>query len=122
MFVIQHNLQRKKTLHYHTKLLKVLRAILERIQVNQDSMSRATMLRVEDVEDSDSDYELFKRRMGMRNYFKELKMNMQRIAKAKAERSKVGKEEKKAKSPKKGGENTTGSGKGGGIAGKKKKK
>jgi len=38
------------------------------------------------VEDNDSDYELFKRRMGIRNYFKELKMNMQRIKKAKGER------------------------------------
>jgi hypothetical protein len=33
-FVIMHNLQRKRILHYHTKLLRVLKAILERLQVN----------------------------------------------------------------------------------------
>lgn len=53
-----------------------MKAILERISVNQESFTRATINRVEDIEDNDSDYEVFKRRMGMRNYFKELKMNI----------------------------------------------
>jgi len=51
---------------------------------------------VEGVEDNDSEYIMFKRRMGMREYLKELKMNMQRIKKAKSARSKT-KEEKKKK-------------------------
>jgi hypothetical protein len=34
---------------------------------------------VSGVEDSDSEEEVFKRRMGLRHYFKELRMNMQRI-------------------------------------------
>ena len=51
-------------------------------------MTRATMMRVEEVEEEDDEYEMFKRRMGMRNYFKELRMNMARIAKAKSERAK----------------------------------
>lgn len=38
---------------------------------------------VEGVEDKDSEYEIFKRRMGMRQYFKELKMNLDKIEKAK---------------------------------------
>lgn len=58
------------------------------------------MRRVEGIEDDDSEWELFKRRMGMRNYFKELKMNLQRIKKSKEARAKTGaskppKEEKK---------------------------
>lgn len=55
------------------------------------------MQKVEGIEDSDSDHVIFKRRMGMRNYFKEFKMNLQRIKKAKMERAKgkVPKEEKK---------------------------
>jgi hypothetical protein len=49
------------------------------------------------VEDFDSDYEVFKRRMGLRHYFKELKMNTQRIQKSKDQKSGVRNQEKKAK-------------------------
>ena len=52
---------------------------------------------MEGIEDSDTDNEVFKRRMGLRHYFKELKMNMQRISKSK-DSKKGGKEEKKVKS------------------------
>lgn len=57
------------------------------------------------VEDFDSDYEVFRRRMGLRHYFKELRMNMTRIAKAKDARAGVRNEakaeKKKAKKGKK---------------------
>ena len=77
-----------------------MKAILESITYNQDTFTRATLRRIEGVEDQDSDYEMFKRRMGMRNYFKELKMNIERIKKSKAAKSapkKEFKEEKKSK-------------------------
>jgi hypothetical protein len=43
------------------------------------TFSQACFTRVQDVEDADSEWELFRRRMGLRHYFKELKMNMARI-------------------------------------------
>jgi hypothetical protein len=64
-----------------------MRAILEKIQVSQDSFSRATLSRIDGLEDNDSDYEVFKRRMGMRLYFKELKMNITRINKSKMDKA-----------------------------------
>eukprot|EP00347_Sterkiella_histriomuscorum_P010062 403338831 len=87
-FILQHNIQRKILYNNHLKLLKVVKAILEQIQFNQETFTRATYKRIEGVEDNDSLYEIFKRRMGMRNYFKELKMNMARIKKSKSEKSK----------------------------------
>ena len=37
------------------------------------------------LEDNDSEREVFKRRMGMRNYFKELKMNTKRMQETKSQ-------------------------------------
>lgn len=54
-----------------------------------------------EVEDSDSDREVFKRRMGMRLYFKELKMNMERIKKSKRDRDPSKKKQSKEHSPNK---------------------
>jgi hypothetical protein len=60
---------------------------------------------VSGVEDSDSEEEVFKRRMGLRHYFKELRMNMQRIQKSKDAKAGIRNTEKKekkgGKSPKK---------------------
>ncbi len=57
------------------------------------------------MEDSDSEEEMFKRRMGLRHYFKELRMNMQRIQKTKDAKAGIRNTEKKEKkgnkSPKK---------------------
>lgn len=36
-FIVQYNIERKKIMNSQVKLLKVLRAMLERIQVNQES-------------------------------------------------------------------------------------
>jgi hypothetical protein len=49
---------------------------LERIDDGLETISRATFKKVEKIEDQDSDFEIFKRRMSMRQYFKELKMNL----------------------------------------------
>jgi len=67
--------------------------------------SRACFTRVSGVEDSDSEEEVFKRRMGLRHYFKELRMNIQRIQKSKDAKAGIRNTEKKekkgGKSPKK---------------------
>lgn len=83
-FVLQFNIQRKIIFHQHVKLLRVLKVILDEVPLTQD-FRKSTFKRIPGIEDDDSDYELFKRRMGMRNYFKELKMNILRIKKSKGE-------------------------------------
>ena len=55
------------------KLLKVVRSILERIEVlpieDEKAFARATTVRTR-IEKEDSDEAVFKTRMGIRNYFK----------------------------------------------------
>ena len=72
------------------------------------------------VEDFDTDEEVYRRRMGLRRYFKELRMNMQRIERAKDQKAAGRNEEKKkTKKAKKDGE---GAGEGGASPGEKEKK
>ncbi len=66
----------------HLKLLRVMKGILERLEGNE-SFSNASFRRVEGLEEGDTEEEVYRRRMGLRHYFKELKMNMQRITRAK---------------------------------------
>ena len=47
------------------------------------------------MEDFDPDEEVYRRRMGMRQYFKELKMNIQRIERAKEQKAQGRSEDKK---------------------------
>ena len=84
--VLQYNIQRKYIHTMHLKLLKVMRGILERLSLGVE-FSTACFLPVQGVEEGDCNWELYRRRMGLRHYFKELKMNMQRIKKAKEARS-----------------------------------
>jgi hypothetical protein len=95
--VLNYNIERKKIHVRHLKLLKVLRALLERISTQKQTFSRACFTRVVGVEDFDSDHEVFRRRMGLRHYFKELRMNMGRIAKAKDAKAGIRNEEKAEK-------------------------
>jgi hypothetical protein len=80
--VLLYNVQRKWIYHQHLKLLQVMRGILERI-TSGEPFSQACFRRVAPFEEADSDFEVYRRRMGLRQYFKELKMNMQRIRKSK---------------------------------------
>lgn len=84
--VLVYNIEQKRVLLSHLKLLRVTKAILERIGVNKETFSNACFRRVEAVEEGDSDEEMYRRRMGLRHYFKDLKMNTLRIAKAKGAR------------------------------------
>lgn len=59
------------------KTLGVVSEMLTRIQ-NGEPFSSACVRRVDELEERDSDQEVFQRRMGIRNYFKELKMNLKR--------------------------------------------
>ena len=81
------NVVTKSIYHSHVKLLKVLKAILEKIKEigidDDDDFARVTHEAVAGVEDADSAEELFKRRMGIRNYLKLLKTNMVRIRNSK---------------------------------------
>ena len=83
----------------HLKLLKVAKAIVERIQElpvgDEREFSRATMLPVLPYEEKDSAEEQFRRRMGMRKYFNQLSMNLVRIKNTKLALSKKNQEEVK---------------------------
>lgn len=62
-----------------------MRTILERVNDDKESISRASLRVIEELGESKDkiDEEMFKFRMGMRNYLKELKMNIERIQKSK---------------------------------------
>jgi hypothetical protein len=49
---------------------------LDRIATQKQTFSRACFTRVAGVEEFDTDDEVYRRRMGLRRYFKELRMNM----------------------------------------------
>ena len=57
-------------------------------------MSKATLKRVKEWEEHDTNREVFKRRMGMRQYMKELKMNIGKVKKLKEETAKKDRLEK----------------------------
>jgi hypothetical protein len=60
---------------------------LDRIATQKQTFSRACFTRVAGVEEFDTDDEVYRRRMGLRRYFKELRMNMQRIERAKEQKA-----------------------------------
>jgi len=71
-FIQQHNRIRREILDSHLALLEELEMILEKLQEGV-STSRACFLRYREREN------MFLRRMGMRQYFKELVANMRRM-------------------------------------------
>ena len=81
------NISTKKVYTEHIKTLKVLRAILDRLEdvVEEDdgSFASVTHVPVKSLESNDSEEELFRRRMGMRNYFMKLRMSLTRVKNAK---------------------------------------
>jgi len=70
--VLRFNVERKKILERHMETLRVARLIIEKIQGGK-SFSAACAGEVEG--EQGTELESFKRRMGMRNYFKQLKMS-----------------------------------------------
>lgn len=98
--VLTYNAEQKRVLLSHLKLLRVTKAILERIGINKESFSNACFRRVEGVEEGDSDEAMYRRRMGLRHYFKDLKMNTLRIAKAKCARESTSQMKEMKKAPK----------------------
>ena len=77
-----------KTIFFeHMKTLKVLRAIIDRIEevdIDDDiAYARATHWPVKSLEANDSEEDLFKRRMGMRKYLNQLRLNLVRVRNAK---------------------------------------
>ena len=85
--ILKHNITAKQIYYGQLKTLKVIKAILERltdIEIDDDSgYARATQLPVEGLETEDEENEFFRRHMGMRNYFKLLKMSMVAVRNAK---------------------------------------
>jgi hypothetical protein len=81
--VVSYNLGIKRIHKSHIKLLKVLQSILERIEVlNVDdakAFARATTVRTR-IEKEDSDEDLFKTRMAIRSYLKQLRMHMVQVS------------------------------------------
>ena len=64
--------------------MEVLQKILIKIQVEKEPFTSACFKRIDGLEDDDSVEEMYERRMGMQQYFKELKMSLGRIAKQKS--------------------------------------
>ena len=85
------NLVTKKVYHGQFKTLQVLQAILCKLEVvdveDENAYAEATHARVDSLEASDSDEDLFRRRMGMRTYFMKLKMSVVRVRNAKVARA-----------------------------------
>mmetsp|Transcript_14125 Transcript_14125/g.10190 ORF Transcript_14125/g.10190 Transcript_14125/m.10190 type:complete len:86 (-) Transcript_14125:142-399(-) len=73
-FILQYNVEAKKIFLSQVKLLKIMRLILERIQVGKETVSRATFRLVKEFEAEDSKEDIFRRRMSLRTYFKNLEM------------------------------------------------
>ena len=98
--ILKLNIVTKKIYEGHMKTLKVVRAILGRIKDleldDEDGYAKATYAFVEDLEESDSEQEIFKRRMGMRKYFNQLKMSLVRIKNAKEAKEEAAKRAKEA--------------------------
>ena len=85
--ILRLNIVTKHIYHGQIKTLKVLQAILRRLQDlevdDDDGYAKATHSPIEQIETGDSAEELFKRRMGMRNYLCKLKMSLVRVKNAK---------------------------------------
>mmetsp|Transcript_14126 Transcript_14126/g.10191 ORF Transcript_14126/g.10191 Transcript_14126/m.10191 type:complete len:86 (-) Transcript_14126:142-399(-) len=73
-FILQYNVEAKKIFLSQVKLLKIMRLILERIQVGKETVSRATFRLVKEFESDDNKEDIFRRRMSLRTYFKNLEM------------------------------------------------
>ena len=61
---------------------------METAELTEHAWTMLTFERMSHLESADTDDEVFRRRMGMRTYFKELKMSMQRIEETKIARAK----------------------------------
>jgi hypothetical protein len=72
--IVLFNLTQKQILSQQLKTLRVVESILNRL-AEGEPFSSACVHRT-DLEEQDPLDEVFMRRMGMRNYFKELKMNL----------------------------------------------
>jgi hypothetical protein len=95
IMILKYNIGIKKIHEEHIKLLNVVGSILYRVEAieieDTEAFARATTVRTK-YEEKDSVEELFKRRMGLRNYLKLLKMHMGKVKdqkKRKAEEAKL---------------------------------
>ena len=94
--ILKHNVSMKRIFNEHLKLLVVLTALLQRFQsaeatdpqISNQTWTSLTFERVSPEEDDDDDFTVFKRRMGMRKYFKELMIQTKQIVITKANRAK----------------------------------
>ena len=81
----------------------MLKQILQKLlafdpeQLTEGVWTKVTFERIIPLEQTDLEEQVFKRRMGMRAYFKELKNNTKRIQETKNARLKAGKPNKNAK-------------------------
>ena len=76
---LQYNIGLKIIHQNAIKLYKVLIEILTLIDENKEPFTSACFKRIESLEQKDSIDEIYERRMALRQYFKELKMNQNRI-------------------------------------------
>jgi len=81
MMAYEYNINIKKILAEHLKLLHIIVGLLDRIDedLTDAEYARATTMRVKTLEGNDSDELVFKRRMGLRTYFKEIRMHTTKI-------------------------------------------
>ena len=87
------NIVTKTIFHEHVKTLKVLQALLERIQhvdeEDDQEFAKVTHSAVAEFEANDTTEELFRRRMGLRTYLMKLKMSLVRVRNSKRIREQI---------------------------------
>jgi hypothetical protein len=66
----------KKIYENSIKLMKVCKQMLKKIKFDSEPFTSVLFKRVAGLEDNDSIEEIYDRRMGLKDYFKHLKMNL----------------------------------------------
>lgn len=83
--VLEYNIQTKKVHHYALKNIEVMKQILLLIRDQKEPITSACFKKIPKIEDKDTIQEVFERRMGLSKYFKDLRMNLPKIEKMKAQ-------------------------------------
>ena len=106
--IMQFNVQTRQTVRDQIDLLKVLKALIQRVEVleveDAEGFASCLINKVSPYEDALNEEEMYRRRMRMGRYFKDLRMHIVQLKVSKAAKAKDGsaKKEKKAKSGKTG--------------------
>ena len=73
---LEYNIQMKKIYENSIKLMKVCKYMLKKIKHDKEPFTSALFKRAAGLEDNDTVEEIYDRRMGLKEYFKHLKMSL----------------------------------------------